>query len=227
MKPGQHDLLLAKGGTPKRTTARWFFDVVSPFSYLHLSQFDRLHSDLEIQLVPVLFAGLLRRWGTKGPAELPTKRIHTYRYCAWVASRYGIPFRMPPRHPFNPLPTQRLLVGLAASRPRVERTFDFIYGRGRDPEREWNALCGELGVADAESLISDSAVKQQLIANTEEAADAGVFGVPTFIVRGELFWGGDTIDWMNAFIDDPKMFEVGEMRRASELEFGARREPAP
>ena len=42
--------------------AQWFFDVVSPFSYLHLKQFDQLHPSLDVKVVPVLFAGLLRRW---------------------------------------------------------------------------------------------------------------------------------------------------------------------
>jgi hypothetical protein len=63
-----------------------------------------------------------------------------------------------------------------------------------------------------------------LIANTEQAGDAGVFGVPTFVVRGQLFWGSDTIAWMNAFVDDPGMFERGEMSRALQIEFGAHRE---
>ena len=209
--------------TTNALAAQWFFDVVSPFSYLHLTQFDQLHPSVEPTLVPVLFAGLLRRWDNKGPAELPSKRIHAYRYCTWAASTLGIPFRMPPRHPFNPLPAQRLLVALGASRTQVEKAFDFIYGEGRDPELEWSGLCDALAVADADEVIADAAVKQQLIANTEQAADLGVFGVPTFVVRGHLFWGSDTIAWMNAFVDDPEMFERGEMGRAAQIEFGVHR----
>jgi 2-hydroxychromene-2-carboxylate isomerase len=204
-------------------TAQWYFDVVSPFSYLHLKQFGQLHPSLELKFVPVLFAGLLRRWGNKGPAELPSKRIHAYRYCTWVASKHGIRFRMPPRHPFNPLATQRLLVALGSSRPHVEKTFDFIYGQGGDPELDWPGLCGALAVTDADALIADPVVKQQLVANTEQAVEAGVFGVPTFVVRGQLFWGGDTMAWMNEFVDDPEMFARGEMRRAAQIEFGAHR----
>ena len=119
--------------TTNALAAQWFFDVVSPFSYLHLTQFDQLHPSVEPTLVPVLFAGLLRRWDNKGPAELPSKRIHAYRYCTWAASTLGIPFRMPPRHPFHPLPPQRLLVALGASSAQVEKAFDFIYGGGARP----------------------------------------------------------------------------------------------
>ena len=39
--------------------ARWYFDLVSPFAYLHLKRFGELHPTLDIEPVPVLFAGLL------------------------------------------------------------------------------------------------------------------------------------------------------------------------
>lgn len=208
-----------------RIKARWYFDVISPFAYLYLKRFDELHPALDVELVPVLFAGLLRRWDNKGPAELPTKRLHTYRYCVWVASQHGIEFRMPPRHPFNPLAIQRLLAALGARRETVEAAFDFIYGQGRDPADEWPELCEKLGVggADAAALIADPDVKQRLIDNTEGAAAEGIFGVPSLAVRGQFFWGGDTIGWANAFVDDPHMFESGEMKRAAEIEIGAQR----
>jgi 2-hydroxychromene-2-carboxylate isomerase len=210
-------------GSTRRTPAKWFFDVVSPFSYLHLAQFDRLRRSVDVQPVPVLFAGLLKHWQSKGPAELPSKRLHTYRFCTWTAARLGIPFQMPGRHPFNPLSVMRLLVAVGAGQSVVMRAFEFIYAQGRDPQTDWPVFCAQLGVANADTLIADPAVKQQLLANTEEAANAGVFGVPTFKMRDALFWGGDTIDWMNAFVDDPLMFEKGEMQRAELIQFGVHR----
>ena len=39
--------------------ADWYFDFISPYAYLQLTQFARLPSDLEVSLKPVLFAGLL------------------------------------------------------------------------------------------------------------------------------------------------------------------------
>src|SRR5512146_708877 len=95
------------GGSMK---ARWYFDFVSPFSYLHVNMFDRIAIPLEIEPVPVLFAGLLKAAGSKGPAEIPAKRTQTYRYCTWLARTEGIPFRFPPRHPFNPLFALRLAI---------------------------------------------------------------------------------------------------------------------
>jgi len=203
--------------------ATWYFDLISPFAYLHYAGLKRLFPVLDIQPVPVLFAGLLKHWGTKGPAELPPKRLHTYHYCVWAAARQGLAFRMPPRHPFNPLRAQRLLIALGATHPVVDAAFDFVYGRGRDPETEFRVLAERLGAPDAELLIGAPEVKQQLIVNTQRAIGLGVFGVPTLVLRDRLFWGSDTVDWALDFIDEPQMFDRPEYARAAELEFGSSR----
>lgn len=210
---------------PQRISARWYFDLVSPFAYLHLKRFGELHPALDVEPVPVLFAGLLKHWDNKGPAELAPKRLHTYRSCVWTAARHGIPFRMPPRHPFNPLHAQRLLLGLGAPRQAVDAAFDFVFGEGRDITDEWPLFCARLGISEAEAaaLIADPDVKQQLIANTASAAAQGVFGVPTLALRGQCFWGSDTIAWANAFVDNPRMFESAEMQRVAEIDVGAAR----
>jgi len=204
-------------------SATWYFDVISPFAYLHLKQFGRIARPLAITYRPVLFAGLLKHWGTKGPAELPAKRVHTYRQCVWNARVLGVPFAMPPRHPFNPLKVLRLLSALDAPRAAIETAFDFIWGEGRDVDAEWPALCARLGVAADTPLIEDPAVKQRLQDATAAAAAAGVWGVPTMQVDGELFWGADTIDFLNAYLVDPTLFQQPDMRRADAAEIGVAR----
>ncbi len=206
----------------------WYFDVISPYAYLHLKQFSQLPADLQIDYRPVLFAGLLKHWGTKGPAELPAKRLHTYRQSVWLAHELGVPFRMPPRHPFNPLKVLRLLIALGSTRAALETAFDFIWGEGRDPDAEWPALCAALGVAADTPLINEPLVKETLTRNTAEAVAAGVWGVPTFAVNGELFWGADSVNFMNAFLADPTLLASPDMQRAATAEIGAeRRIPVP
>ncbi len=203
--------------------ASWFFDLISPFSYLHFHGLRSLRGRLDVRPVPVLFAGLLKHWGTKGPAELPSKRMHTYQYCVWVADRQAVPFRMPARHPFNPLPAQRLLIALGATEPVVESAFDFVYAEGRDPELEFAALADRLGAPDAPALISAPEVKQQLVVNTQRAIGLGVFGVPTLVFRDRLFWGSDTVDWTARFLDEPDLFDEPAYAAAAASEFGVAR----
>ena len=85
--------------SPPATT--WYFDVISPFAYLALREIEDLTKSVTIAYRPILFAGLLQHWKHLGPAEIPPKRIHTYRLCVFEAQRRGIPFRFPPAHPFN------------------------------------------------------------------------------------------------------------------------------
>ena len=198
-------------------TADWYFDFVSPFAYLQLARFDRLPADLDITCRPVLFAGLLGHWKHRGPAEIPAKRVHTYRWCHWYAARNGIPFRMPPAHPFNPLRPLRLAVACSGDDALVRAIFDAVWAEGRDVSREeeWRTLTARLDGAD--DMIAAPAVKEALRRNTEEAAALGVFGVPTFALDGELFWGLDATDLMLDFLDDPERFRSGEFARIADL----------
>jgi 2-hydroxychromene-2-carboxylate isomerase len=205
--------------------AVWYFDVISPFSYLHLKQFDRLPPDLDIEYVPVLFAGLLKVNGQKGPAEIPAKRVQTYRACVFMAQAAGIPFRFPPAHPFNPLHALRLLCGAGASPANVRAVFDYIWRDGQDVNAPANftALAASLGVAEPQALIAQPEVKQKLAANTECAVARGIYGVPTFDFGGELFWGSDSIALMNAYAADAGLFAAGELARVSSLPAAAMR----
>ena len=209
--------------------ADWYFDFLSPFSYLQLVQFDRLPPDLEITYRPVLFAGLLGHWEHKGPAEIPAKRVHTYRWCHWYAARHDIPFRMPPAHPFNPLRPLRLAVAQGAEPALIRAVFDAIWAEGRDLSRddEWQGLTERLAIADADEAIAQPEVKEALRRGTEEAAKRGVFGVPTFAIGGELFWGLDATDLVLDYLNDPASFATGEYARIADLPIAqARRLPA-
>ena len=199
--------------------ADWYFDFLSPFSYLQLVQFDRLPPDLTITYRPVLFAGLLGHWKHKGPAEIPAKRVHTYRWCHWYAARHGIPFRMPPAHPFNPLRPLRLAVAQGTEPALIRAVFDAIWAEGRDVSRddEWQGLTERLAIADANEAIARPEVKEALKKSTEEAARRGVFGVPTFAIGGELFWGLDATDLVLDYLNDPGLLETGEYARIANL----------
>ncbi|MEE8501014.1 MAG: DsbA family protein, partial [Kiloniellales bacterium] len=151
--------------------ADWYFDFVSPYAYLQLEAFDRLPDDLEVAMRPVLFAGLLGYWEHKGPAEIPAKRRQTYRHCHWLAGKRGIPFKAPPRHPFNPLAVLRLAVTLEGEPNAVRAIFRHIWADGRDGQdpESLAALAGTLGITDMPARIGDPAVKDRLRRNTDEA----------------------------------------------------------
>src|SRR5688572_23529561 len=152
------------------TPATWYFDFVSPYAYLQSRMMQRLAGKAAIAMKPVLFAGLLGHWKNVGPAEFPPKRLWTYRFCTWFARDQGIPFKFPPRHPFNPLKPLRLAIAEGAAPAAVQAIFDFIWAEGRDPNdpAEWKALGAKLGLADADAAVEKPAVKEALRARSEE-----------------------------------------------------------
>ncbi len=173
--------------------ADWYFDFVSPFSYLQgeeLESFDRL---LDIRYRPVLFAGLLKAHGHKGPAEIPTKRRFTYRFVVWQARQRGIPLKFPAVHPFNPLPLLRLALAADCQPAAIRQIFRFVWRDGRlgDLPIEWAELMAQLNIPGAEERIGSAEIKEALRRNTDEAIARGVFGVPTLAIGEELFWGAD------------------------------------
>ena len=201
----------------------WYFDFVSPYSYIAFKRLHELPRDAAVELKPVLFAALLNHFGNKGPAEIPIKRRWTYRWCTWWAKSLGIPFRFPASHPFNPLHHLRLAIAAGATRENVGRIFDAIWTTGAEASdpRAFATLVRSLGVEEARLAAPE--VKEALRRNTEEAIARGVFGVPSYEVDGEVFWGADAIDFLNAFLADPAALRNDEMRRADALPVGAAR----
>src|SRR5579871_2035533 len=186
----------------------WYFDFVSPYSYICLHGLRDLPA--QVSCKPVLFSGLLNHFGQKGPAEIAAKRRWTYRWCTWWAQELGIAFRFPAAHPFNPLQHLRLALACGSKPDAVKRIFESVWtsgGNANDPER-FSRLCSELGVGE-EKLVE---MKEPLRKSTEEAAARGIFGVPSFAVGDEVFWGVDSIDFLKAYLADRAVLDNDEMR---------------
>jgi 2-hydroxychromene-2-carboxylate isomerase len=179
----------------------FWFDFISPYAYL---AWQRIHAvaeahGRELGYRPVLFAGLLNHWGQLGPAEIPPKREFVFRQVSRRAAALGVRLQPPPSHPFNPLLGLRLASLELAPEPRrqlIDTLWRATWGGGPgivDPAVV-APLLEQAGFA-AEALITEaqsSAGKQRVLDNGAAALAAGVFGVPSMIVEGELFWGDDS-----------------------------------
>lgn len=160
-----------------------------------------------------------------GPAEIPSKRRFVYRFFKWHSDRRGLPFTMPPSHPFNPLPALRLALVAGPDLDTVRTIFHHIYGEGKQPDSAEviSVLADKLGVDDVVAQLSDPIIKETLRSNTDEAVKTGVFGVPTFLVNGELFWGDDATDMLLDYLKNPDLFKTREMARLSSMPMGVER----
>ena len=201
--------------------AVWYFDFISPFAYIQSLRLDEFSDHLIIERKPLVFAGLLKHWETKGPVELPAKRLFTYRHIQWIAGELGISIRFPNRHPFNPIPLLRLCIAAGCSKNSVDALFKCVWEDGLvgDDPQNWNTFCDAvaLSVSEANDLISSPLIKTELISNGEFALKQGVFGVPTLLVDGNLFWGSDSTDLAMSYLENPKLFENPVMKRLEKL----------
>lgn len=208
----------------------FWLDPISPYSYLAFEQLPQALQGLsvEVQYRPVLFAGLLKHWGQKGPAEIGPKRDWTYRQIAWLSSRHGIEFAMPAAHPFNPLPLLRLAwactpPGLSPSRYVCETLLHHVWrgGAAADDGARLDAL--KTTLTPAIDPDSDDA-KQRLREATDDAIARRVFGVPTIEADGRLYFGFDALPMLREALAGAAWFDgpdwdgvartpVGVMRR--------------
>lgn len=186
----------------------FFLDFISHNAWLAWHKAPALAAahGLTLTPVPVVFGALLTHYGQVGPAEVPAKSRWMLGNVLRKARRHGIPIAPPASHPFNPLLPLRLACAVedpAAQRALVDRLFRATWAEGQAVDRAevLAPLVGELGLPASllESAQSD-AVKQRLRANTDAAIAAGVFGVPSMRVRGELFWGFDDLEFLDDFL---------------------------
>jgi 2-hydroxychromene-2-carboxylate isomerase len=188
----------------------FYFDFISPYAFVAWTQIHRIANEhgVRVDPKPILFAALLDAYGHKGPAEIPPKRIYTFKDAFRKAHRYGLPPLVPPpSHPFLPLLALRVAATIEdelARRAACDALFaaTWLRGAGIDtPERVADALRG--AGLDAEALIaraSSDEAKALLRRNTDAALADGAFGVPTMIAAGELFWGVDALDALSDFL---------------------------
>lgn len=187
----------------------FWFDPISPYAYL---AFQHLPQALQgctyaVEYRPLLFAGLLARWGQKGPAEIEPKRAWTFRHVAWLARQHGIEIQVPAVHPFNPLPLLRLAIAAGPNRRVVELLMRHAWcsgGADAGAPARLAALRGELAPTREPDAPE---VKAELRAATDAAIARGVFGVPTFELDGRLFWGMEGLPLLRAALLGDPWFE--------------------
>lgn len=188
-------------------TVEFIFDFASPNAYLAhcvLPDIAR-RTNAEIVITPCLLGGLFKITGNQAPmtafggiqGKLAYEALETQRFIA----KHGLSqYRFNPHFPINTLLIMRGLV--AARRMGVESdytraVFAGMWERGlkMDDPAVVATVLTEAGL-DAKAILEatqDPEVKAELLANTESAAARGAFGIPTFFVGDEIFFGKERL----------------------------------
>ena len=192
---------------------QFWFDPISPYAHLGFEQLPQALEGLSysVDYRPILFAGLLKQWGQKGPAEIEPKRAWTFRLIAWQAHRLGFRIDTPAQHPYNPLALLRLLhacgaEGEAPNRWQCEQVLHHVWHGGADANDAQRLAELRARLAPLRDPDGDD-VKQSLKDLTAQALARGVFGVPTVEVDGRLFWGLDSLEMLAAYLRGDAWFD--------------------
>ncbi|MGH8529221.1 MAG: 2-hydroxychromene-2-carboxylate isomerase [Nevskiales bacterium] len=197
-----------------RQVIRFYFDYISHNAYLAWTQIHTLAAryDQEVEPVPVLFAGLLKHYSQRGPAEIAPKRDWMIRNVLRKTVDLDIPFAPPASHPFNPLLALRVSCLPLPQDTRlrlIDALFRAVWVERRAVQQVEvvQDVLAELGLDAAAmlGLAQTVEIKQQLLRQTEQALAEGIFGVPTMRIDEELFWGFDDLPYLERWLqgDDP------------------------
>lgn len=209
-------------------TITFYLDFISPYAWL---AFDALPQALEgishrVVYKPVVFGAMLKHHGQLGPAEIPAKRDWTYRQVQWQARSQGTPLKLPASHPFNSLALLRLATACDAdgtpNRFVCDKIFRHVWCTGQDAANAERLAALSADLKPVGDVASDT-VKQQLKAHTDEAIALNLFGVPSLVVDGQVFWGNDALPMLRAYLQGDPWFQSPEWTGVAQLPVGVQR----
>ena len=183
----------------------FFFDFISPYSYLAHKQIRKLEKEnnIKINYKPILLGGLHKLAGVTAAAFIPSKTKYMIRDCKMIAEKHNIKFKFNTNFPINSITLMRG-VFLAQKKKKLNQYIDFFFdaywkeGLNLNNDKILNSILTSLNIDFNEfhSITSNQKIKNKLIDETNDAYNKGVFGAPSFIINNKLFWGQDRIEFV-------------------------------
>ncbi|GAB1386892.1 2-hydroxychromene-2-carboxylate isomerase [Melaminivora sp.] len=182
-----------------------YLDFVSPYAWLAFEQLPQTLQGLSWQVSyrPVLLGALLQAHGNPGPLSIASKRDWLHRHVTWLGQAQGCGLQMPAQHPFNPLPLLRQALACSddgsINRHVAGTLLRHVWLGGQDALEPGRLQALTQALQEQQRRTpQDEHNKALLRANTDAALARGVFGVPTFELDGQLFWGLDSLPMLRA-----------------------------
>ncbi|MEQ1490882.1 MAG: 2-hydroxychromene-2-carboxylate isomerase [Terricaulis sp.] len=189
------------------TKAEFLFDFASPNAYLAHRVLPQIEarSGAKFSYTPVLLGGLFKLTGNQAPmfafANIPNKLAYEMlELRRFIANHKLDAFQMNPFFPVNTLMIMRAAVAAELDGVLPQYAEAVLHHMWEAPKKmDDPAVVAEALAAsglDAQRLLTrgqEHEVKAKLMANTEAAAKRGAFGIPSFFVGDELYFGKNTL----------------------------------
>ncbi len=191
------------------TTIDYYFAPVSPWAYLGHARFVQIAkaAGARVQVKPMdLGAVFPISGGLPLPKRAPQRQAYRLVELKRFSEHLGIPLNVQPKHFPAPGDEAAKLILAADQLAGTDAALDLAHRIGRaiwaeeraigDPA-VLQAIGGEAGLDKAViDCAADPAIAERYAACTQQAIDAGVFGAPSYVIDGELFWGQDRLDFV-------------------------------
>lgn len=186
----------------------FYFDFLSPYSYVAWTWVHSHLNDYDFHFYPVSVPNVIAHYDTKGPAQIAPKRNYLFKDLLRYTKLHNVDFTTPKNLPFNSLYALRLALKSVAGTKQAE-VINAIYragwGEGQDigSDDVLRSILTKNNLPTDElfSKMEEKAARAELKNNIEEGIKRDLFGVPTFFVDEEMFWGNDSIKYMEMYLN--------------------------
>ena len=186
-------------------TVTFYFDYGSPATYLAWTQINSIIEEANaiLNMVPMLLGGVFKETGNASPASVPAKGKWMNTDLKKHAKLYNVEYNS---NSFFPINTLNIMRGAIAAKSMnifneySEVIFNGIWVKdlnlGDIPILQEYLEKNNIDTKKLFDLAQSDDVKTMLIQNTKKAVDQGVFGAPTFIIKNELIFGQDRLNFL-------------------------------
>ena len=183
----------------------FFFDFISPYSYLAHKQIRNIEYQykIEINYMPILLSGLLNFAEIKASAFIPAKAKFMIKDCKLFAEKLNIKFKF---NSYFPIQSLNLMRGVLIARKEnktslyIDKFFDACWkdGLNLNDQKIVDKILEDLNfnLETFKLKISEQKIKDELKKRTKDAFLKGVFGAPSFIINNKMFWGQDRLEFV-------------------------------
>ena len=179
----------------------FYFDFISPYSYIGHKRIELQNGTLNFTYKPILLGGLHKLWNITPQAYIEPKKKFMIMDCEIISKKLKIKFKFNSKFPLS---TIKLMRGcLVLKGEKLQRYINLIfdaYWRDDVDITNYAALSNllekiEINIDDFLKKTEEISIKERLKILTNEAHKKNIFGAPTYVVNNKNFWGQDRIEF--------------------------------